>query len=385
MVDNLISIATRWWQAATSDAGNGNLQWPGSGEGTLPRRHSEVVSVQPMPAMAPHERRIAPAAETAWFGGSCSSTDASGRPPLHAPVPRRLRAQDTWSSWAPERTQAQRVRRAAAPYQPMPLDRPLLRLHQGPPASVQLGQMPWSDDLRPTPGRSSSAGLESIKGGILRPLDAALGQYLDSSDNPPRDLWPMDLPPRRRKHLCTRFPRVELQQMPRSEGDERRADETGKVPDTTDNVKFEERGEKNGKVLDKQPFVAPVNGEMHAAPSNHDGAVNGEAKLGVSSSSADFWRAQVEAVYRRRNPPKLKSVPELLAKHKGNEAVLYAKVCKTYDLDPKKMYATDPSAWDDEDKDMKEDDAGEEIAEGAATNSSPFSLFGGPRECGVTS
>eukprot|EP00971_Amphidinium_carterae_P043271 851339-Amphidinium_carterae.1 len=35
----------------------------------------------------------------------------------------------------------------------------------GPPASVQLSQLPWSDgDLRPSPGRSNSDGLETIKG-----------------------------------------------------------------------------------------------------------------------------------------------------------------------------------------------------------------------------
>lgn len=57
-----------------------------------------------------------------------------------------------------------------------------------------------------------------------------------------------------------------------------------------------------------------------------------------------FWRAQLEAIYRRRNPQKLESIPELLEKYRGNEAVLYKKVCAKYDLNPSKFH-TDPEAW----------------------------------------
>ena len=57
-----------------------------------------------------------------------------------------------------------------------------------------------------------------------------------------------------------------------------------------------------------------------------------------------FWRAQLEAIYRRRNPPKLESIPGLLEKYQGNEAVLYRKVCEKYDLNPSKFH-TDPEAW----------------------------------------
>ncbi len=57
-----------------------------------------------------------------------------------------------------------------------------------------------------------------------------------------------------------------------------------------------------------------------------------------------FWRAQLEAIYRRRNHQKLESIPGLLEKYQGHEAVLYRKVCEKYDLNPSKFH-TDPEAW----------------------------------------
>merc|ERR1719181_2705031 len=62
-----------------------------------------------------------------------------------------------------------------------------------------------------------------------------------------------------------------------------------------------------------------------------------------------LWRVNIEAVYRRKNPKRVEKVPEIIEeyKKKGTSlAVLYAKVCKTYDLDPKVMWAT---RTDDED------------------------------------
>eukprot|EP00929_Paragymnodinium_shiwhaense_P032025 TRINITY_DN17823_c0_g2_i1.p1 TRINITY_DN17823_c0_g2~~TRINITY_DN17823_c0_g2_i1.p1 ORF type:complete len:892 (-),score=198.20 TRINITY_DN17823_c0_g2_i1:162-2837(-) len=56
-------------------------------------------------------------------------------------------------------------------------------------------------------------------------------------------------------------------------------------------------------------------------------------------TSAEFWRVQLEAVYRKRNPYKLDKVPQFLEKYKGQEAVLYKKVCMTYQLDSTKFYA----------------------------------------------
>eukprot|EP00913_Durusdinium_trenchii_P033568 g31426.t1 len=57
-----------------------------------------------------------------------------------------------------------------------------------------------------------------------------------------------------------------------------------------------------------------------------------------------FWKAQLEAIYARRNPMKVDSIPDLLQKYRGKEAVLYAKVCHKYDWNPKKFHI-DPQAW----------------------------------------
>mmetsp|Transcript_29405 Transcript_29405/g.80376 ORF Transcript_29405/g.80376 Transcript_29405/m.80376 type:complete len:277 (-) Transcript_29405:215-1045(-) len=72
----------------------------------------------------------------------------------------------------------------------------------------------------------------------------------------------------------------------------------------------------------------------------------------VVKTSEEFWRVQVESVYRVKNPQKLMNVPALLKKYEGQEAVLYAKVCKTYGLNPTKFYA-DPKAWEDEEGNAK--------------------------------
>mmetsp|Transcript_66559 Transcript_66559/g.81479 ORF Transcript_66559/g.81479 Transcript_66559/m.81479 type:complete len:309 (-) Transcript_66559:194-1120(-) len=51
------------------------------------------------------------------------------------------------------------------------------------------------------------------------------------------------------------------------------------------------------------------------------------------ATSANFWRVQLEAIYRKRNPYKLQRVPEMLENWKGQEALLYRRVCLAYDLD----------------------------------------------------
>jgi len=79
-----------------------------------------------------------------------------------------------------------------------------------------------------------------------------------------------------------------------------------------------------------------------------------EDKVQVIKTSKDFWRVQIEAIYRRRNPHKLKDVPRLLEDNKDKELMLYLRICSRYDIDPKKLYATDPQAWDNEDKYQKE-------------------------------
>mmetsp|Transcript_16361 Transcript_16361/g.35765 ORF Transcript_16361/g.35765 Transcript_16361/m.35765 type:complete len:443 (+) Transcript_16361:92-1420(+) len=71
----------------------------------------------------------------------------------------------------------------------------------------------------------------------------------------------------------------------------------------------------------------------------------------IVKSSEDFWRVQLEAIYRKRNPQKFSKVPDLLRKYRGQEAVLYRKVCQSYDLDPTKFY-TDEAAWGEEAMDV---------------------------------
>eukprot|EP00929_Paragymnodinium_shiwhaense_P115837 TRINITY_DN8499_c0_g2_i1.p1 TRINITY_DN8499_c0_g2~~TRINITY_DN8499_c0_g2_i1.p1 ORF type:complete len:531 (+),score=129.39 TRINITY_DN8499_c0_g2_i1:103-1695(+) len=70
------------------------------------------------------------------------------------------------------------------------------------------------------------------------------------------------------------------------------------------------------------------------------------------TTSEDFWKVQLEAIYARRNPQKLDSVPELLKKYRGKEAELYKRVCTQYDLPSTKWY-TDAAAWEGEDADIK--------------------------------
>lgn len=77
----------------------------------------------------------------------------------------------------------------------------------------------------------------------------------------------------------------------------------------------------------------------------------------VKVDDSNFWLVQMEAIYKRRNPHKLQSVPSLLEKYKGKEAALYAKVCKTYDLDPSKFYA-DPKAWEQYENDVQNEPEG---------------------------
>jgi hypothetical protein len=67
-------------------------------------------------------------------------------------------------------------------------------------------------------------------------------------------------------------------------------------------------------------------------------------------SPTDFWRVQLEAIYQRRNPHKLKNVAVLLERYRGCEALLYRKVCLHYDLDPLRFY-TDRAAWGEEAED----------------------------------
>mmetsp|Transcript_98274 Transcript_98274/g.174156 ORF Transcript_98274/g.174156 Transcript_98274/m.174156 type:complete len:201 (+) Transcript_98274:87-689(+) len=106
-------------------------------------------------------------------------------------------------------------------------------------------------------------------------------------------------------------------------------------------------------------------GAVAEAPAEASAETSAEApEVKVVKSSQDFWQVQVEAIYRRRNPLKLGGVEALLQKYKGKEAILYAKVCKTYDLDPTQFY-TDDEAWKPYEKDVQD----EASASGAAESS----------------
>ncbi|CAK0909824.1 unnamed protein product, partial [Prorocentrum cordatum] len=90
----------------------------------------------------------------------------------------------------------------------------------------------------------------------------------------------------------------------------------------------------------------------------------------VEVKDADtLWRVNIEAVYRRKNPKLVGKVPELIKKYKDQQkslAVLYAKVCRQYELDPTVMWATrkqeEPTEDDDADGGFKDNafDAGDE-------------------------
>jgi len=117
------------------------------------------------------------------------------------------------------------------------------------------------------------------------------------------------------------------------------------------------------------PDTAAKEEEEGGGAAADSAAVSATAPVAQIASSADFWRVQVEAVYRRRNPMKLPGVEALMEKYKGKEVILYAKVCKTYDLDHKRLYA-DPGAWEPYEKDAEEEEGDQKGGPGPAACSS---------------
>jgi len=93
---------------------------------------------------------------------------------------------------------------------------------------------------------------------------------------------------------------------------------------------------------------------LEEKPGGDERTSEGEKPVAIESKY-DFWKVQIEAIYRRRNPHKMSDVPKLLDKYKDSEVMLYRKVCLRYDLDSNKLYA-DPAAWEGEEKDVKDDD-----------------------------
>ncbi|CAJ1382526.1 unnamed protein product [Effrenium voratum] len=81
---------------------------------------------------------------------------------------------------------------------------------------------------------------------------------------------------------------------------------------------------------------------QNSAPDPPAPAVDRAQAEATGAEGAEFWRWQLEAIYRKRNPYKLHKVPELLARYKGEEVILYLKVCLAYDLDPRRFYANGP-------------------------------------------
>jgi hypothetical protein len=73
------------------------------------------------------------------------------------------------------------------------------------------------------------------------------------------------------------------------------------------------------------------------------------------TTGEEFWRAQLDAIYSRRNPIRRGQLTDLLEKYRGQEALLYRKVCERYDLCPTKFYA-DPRAWVGLDDDIMDED-----------------------------
>jgi len=76
---------------------------------------------------------------------------------------------------------------------------------------------------------------------------------------------------------------------------------------------------------------APKDG--YSSPGVMSSFHGGSISTSESRSSGDFWRLQLEAIYRKRNPYKLRRVPEMLENWTGEEAVLYRRVCLAYDLE----------------------------------------------------
>lgn len=80
-------------------------------------------------------------------------------------------------------------------------------------------------------------------------------------------------------------------------------------------------------------------------------------------ASADFWRLQVEAVYRKRNPKKLEEpnyLSGLMKKYAGREQILYVSLCKNYSLDPRKFYTQEEGEDEDLHSSARDDEGGPE-------------------------
>merc|ERR1719491_2262797 len=66
----------------------------------------------------------------------------------------------------------------------------------------------------------------------------------------------------------------------------------------------------------------------------------GMAAPGVDIST---YRQQITAMYQQFNPAKLGEIENLLTKYAGQPHVLYAKVCKKYNVPPNAQLASPPA------------------------------------------
>ncbi|CAK9053254.1 unnamed protein product [Durusdinium trenchii] len=120
--------------------------------------------------------------------------------------------------------------------------------------------------------------------------------------------------------------------------------------------------------------LSAVEEESSEEDAKSDGSNEGAQDAIEVKDAETLWKVNIEAVYRRKNPPGsprdpavlpgveaggrklLEKVPEFIAKYKEKGTPLshlYAKVCRTYDLDPKVMWATrgDEAEPENEDED----------------------------------
>lgn len=70
---------------------------------------------------------------------------------------------------------------------------------------------------------------------------------------------------------------------------------------------------------------APKDG--YSSPGVMSSFHGGSVSTSESRSSGDFWRLQLEAIYRKRNPYKLRRVPEMLENWKGDLVASERPVC----------------------------------------------------------
>ncbi|CAD7929468.1 unnamed protein product [Amoebophrya sp. A120] len=65
---------------------------------------------------------------------------------------------------------------------------------------------------------------------------------------------------------------------------------------------------------------------------NKNSADSAGAAVVQKGSQTDFFKANIAAVYYKKNPKKIGNIDELLEKNKGSELLLYRKICKRYEL-----------------------------------------------------